>query len=86
MTTRDRCAATFSTAPFRDGLLCRGTPTERLQVVFTGAAGVAESTTSLVTAGAIAPGDTIFCQPCYRDPVLSPHGIGSNLSNGTELS
>ncbi|MCA8981273.1 MAG: hypothetical protein KDC14_14680 [Planctomycetes bacterium] len=75
--------ATTISLPFKDGKLCAGSPTERLEVGFLTSHGTLMTTQSIVTNGNVpGPGATRYYQAWYRDPVVSVCGTGSNFTSG----
>jgi hypothetical protein len=68
-------------APFKDGLLCTGNPTQRLEVMLTGSAGQAATTLPIAASTGSQPGDSRVYQVWYRDPVISPCNSGSNFTS-----
>jgi len=67
--------------PFKDGVLCAGNPTERLEVIFLETDGSGSSISDLPLAGQVTSGQTVHYQFWYRDPVISVCGTGSNFSS-----
>ncbi|MCA8980422.1 MAG: VCBS repeat-containing protein [Planctomycetes bacterium] len=72
--------------PFADGILCMGTPTDRLELLTVDGAGFGSSTGSIVNNGSVpGPGAVRHYQYWYRDPVISPCSTGSNFSSGLTI-
>lgn len=74
----------FVQLAFKDGMLCTGGSTERIELFQLDFLGGAVSTVSIVDAGHVMPGDRRYYQVWYRDPV-SPCGYGMNTSNTLQV-
>lgn len=68
--------------PFKDGILCMGSWTRRVEPLTLSATGSGSTIESIVTNGNVTPGQTRYYQQWYRNPIQSPCGSGSNLTNG----
>ena len=78
--------ATRIAVPFKDGILCTGSPTERLEVLFLDGAGAASSVESVAGNGNASPGLTRYYQAWYRDPFdHAPCTARSNLTHALEV-
>ena len=72
--------------PFADGLRCAGGFVVRLGVRAADVNGATNWGPGLASTGGWQPGDVRRLQTWYRDPVGSPCGNESNLTNGLELA
>ena len=73
--------------PFRDGVLCAGNPTRRLESLILDPFGSGHTVQSIVQTGTVpGPGVKRIYQFWYRDPLISPCGTGSNFSAAMELT
>jgi hypothetical protein len=72
---------------FKDGILCTGTPTERVEFFSLDAQGVGFTTGSIVTNGNVpGPGSSRIYQAWFRNPGgVSPCGTGSNLTHAVMI-
>lgn len=71
---------------FKDGILCAGSPTTRIEVLIADASGFANTSAALAAAENLVPGDQRVYQLWYRDPQVGPCGTGSNISNAVRVS
>ena len=78
--------ATLIATPFKDGILCTGNPTRRMEVVFLDVAGAGNTVQSIVSDGNISPGQTRYYQVWFRDPLdQAPCTARSNLTHALEI-
>lgn len=77
--------ASLFALPFKDGIICVGFPTERVEVVFVGPNSEAITTSNIAVEGSNSYGDRRYYQFWYRDPAVSPCGTGSNLSSAAAV-
>ena len=70
--------------PFKDGILCVGGLTRRVEVVSLDFLGGAVSTVSIAAASQAVPGERRYYQFFYSDPA-GPCGSGWNSSNGLQV-
>lgn len=71
--------------PFKDGILCAGGTTYRLQFRPTNAQGAASTTSPLLEVGQVMPGQTRYYQWWYRTQVGSKCNSASNLSSAMQV-
>lgn len=72
--------------PFKDGKLCVGGSTERLEFATLDGTGAASTLQSVAASGAVpGPGVERRYQAWFRDPAASPCGSGSNLTNALRV-
>lgn len=72
--------------PFKDGHLCVGAPTERIQFLQLDPNGEGSSTVSIATKGNVTPGTTNTYQLWFRDGWgLSVCGLDSNTTHAVEI-
>ena len=86
MAERGGQGTTTISLPFKDGTLCVGAPTQRLQMVSLDGSGSASSTISIVTKGSVSAGQTRTYQFWFRDGGPgSVCGFDSNLTHAIEV-
>lgn len=72
--------------PFKDGILCAGSPTVRVQPLIVDASGSGVSNPGLAARESLVPGDVRVYQYWFRDPQVGPCGNASNLTNALRVN